>query len=684
MDHNTTNNSDTYASVFGRSISPNEDGKATEKLLSHSPSTHHSASVHRLPSAQYSPSPSPSTSNGLDEGSETPFRSRNDHDKFIYYDLRQSARSGRTAFVTWLDVDDSGNYDPSGRASCEKAKTKQRRQIQPLGRQNGADPRDGDEGEEGTQNRTVQLSVLAARQRGCSMVVSLKLANPDSIALMQKIPQNWPGMYHNILSDEYIENQVREIINDQSSPSKPYPFRDRSNPRMPEESRSSAVAPYLKDPADIAADLTNHPAARGCAACHALNLVCPLLEDGSAWPCHFCTEDNSDCTLITPPAKKRVCEECLRKRLACSYREEESDPSKPCRQCTLSGIAPCIAGPDLTAMIERKSYERAAIIAKEKENAEPRRYVTCTACRTNKSRCSLKKMVNCPPCASCKREGILCTFLALPMKEKRPQTPIKQEGINAAAQQVLALDKKIPANAKIIHTALCHPVAFLVLQNTCHWCSNPSYGILGLGWVDVTVSPSANGLEYNELYGGHIHEGQERSRICTDCCMSRIAILNCSEHELRPLDGIQTHKDTASGELPTSSDMELDAIEVDAAFDRLLSNSVLPTDRWCHLCPSLALFQCCTPQAESKWGEPLDPMSDEAEGCGLFLCEPCAVTLMDEGTLDGVLERMGEEDEEERWGLGPRADAEFLSSTDNLLMKTVVEQLGVEEEVELG
>jgi hypothetical protein len=158
--------------------------------------------------------------------------------------------------------------------------------------------------------------------------------------------------------------------------------------------------------------------------------------------------------------------------------------------------------------------------------------------------------------------------------------------------------------------------------------------------------------------------------------MERVRIVGCPQHELRPLDGyISRPLQTTTG-LLSSSEMDLDAIDVEAAFGRLMAHSILPSDKWCALCPSLALYQCCTPQETDMWGEVVDPNSDEAGGCGLLLCEDCAVVFNEEEDLELVINAMFEDVDGEHWGVGARADAEFLRK-EGLLIGKVCD--GVEE-----
>ncbi|KAF2433104.1 hypothetical protein EJ08DRAFT_89113 [Tothia fuscella] len=597
------------------------------------------------------------------------------------YDLRQTVRVGRAAVFTWLDADESGDYDPSNRKSSKKGKSAR---LVPMTRHTALGT-EADEGEEAAfEIRVVQLSSHAARQRGCSAVVSFKIKRSDIKELTERIPQNWPGEYYNILSDEYIEQQSREILKAHLSSYKPYCLRNRSDPMLLADDENDEDSPTdtgIADPLGDEVDLSNHPVARGCAECRKFQLQCTLIDEGQKWPCTTCKEDSSDCTLLTP-ARKAACDHCRRNGMArsCSY-IASSDFTKPCDQCEASR-SPCVAAPDPTALRERNTYER---IDQEKRlnAARKRRYIQCTECRTRRVTCSLKKKTDVPPCSFCDQNGVECTFLPL---RKASSKKSSKSSKASDSQQSVAENAQIAPSVKTIYTSLCHPISFLMMPEECHWCANPAYGILGLGWVDPLVLPSDDNLQYTELRDGHRAQGSEPSRMCIDCCISRIAIINCPEHELRPVDGIRTRDGSPSNGLPSSDDLDLDDFDFQASFSRLMTNTVLPTDRWCHICPNVALYQCCTPQEEDKFGDPWDPMSDEAQGCGLFLCEACAMTLNEEGSLDAVIDRIQEAQnggpEQDKWFMGQRADAEFFTTTDNLLMRKVTEGLVDEMDVD--
>jgi hypothetical protein len=596
-----------------------------------------------------------------------------------YHNLRPGARDGKTCFLTWWDADDSGNYDPALEGKQDKGKKKIR-----------LVPHQSTSGEEVVSDtlpenkRRLEQFGLASRQRGCAFTLTFPYSalGEQGKALVNKIKDHWPAKYHNTLSDEYIAQQVKEMT--QLAKNNPYMLRSRIDTDSKEKKITANEAPdeCIMDPAGIEADLSYHPVARGCVGCRTFDVPCSLLDNESTWPCEACQEDSCDCELIIPPLKKSTCEQCRRKRLRCSYSYENSDTGKPCSHCE-SSRSPCIAAPAPGAIRERVRYDRDYSSRKNFDYKE-RRYVTCTACRADKLDCELRKKTDEPPCLSCISRGLSCTFQDVARRKKKaarvkPKMEAKLE--IERKEQLLKAQGRFPENVIYIKTSFCHPISFLDRdREKCHWCTNQSYGILGLGWVDVLVQPSENGLEYHEISGGHYGNGQQTSRICVICTMQRVRIVGCPEHEMRPLDGYAPRCDQNTDGFLRSDQMDLDALDVEAAFDRLMARSVLPSDRWCCLCPSLALYQCCTPQETDMWGEAIDPSSDDAEGCGLLLCEDCTVVLNEEEDLEAVIDAMTNDVECEHWGMGARADAEFLRK-EGLLIGKVCE--GVDE-MELG
>ena len=119
----------------------------------------------------------------------------------------------------------------------------------------------------------------------------------------------------------------------------------------------------------------------------------------------------------------------------------------------------------------------------------------------------------------------------------------------------------------------------------------------------------------------------------------------CQQHEMRPM--------------PDAGEAALD---LNAAFAELMDPQSMSADRpnWCSVCCSLATYECRAAQASGD------------EGCGLVLCEHCAVTLA--GGYDGDLQNMlaeAKDEASEQRPLGLRADWELLKQ-DGLLVRYVM------------
>ncbi|KAI9708643.1 MAG: hypothetical protein M1820_003861 [Bogoriella megaspora] len=217
---------------------------------------------------------------------------------------------------------------------------------------------------------------------------------------------------------------------------------------------------------------------------------------------------------------------------------------------------------------------------------------------------------------------------------------------------------------QVITTSLCHPIRFGYDEEDehdgpCHWCTKPQHGILGYGVkTDVHVIEWSPG-NYEELFGGHREDNQEQSRICSGCTLARMRICLCDYHDIKPLPS-----------LPKA------ALDHQEAFNAMLEGRTMsqgshPVEyRWCSVCPQLAVFECMTQQSRSVTGEEIPPKGKAEFGCGLLLCDACAMDLTQkyEGDLQQMLNRIG--NDEEKRPLGLRADVEFLRS-DGMLARAI-------------
>ena len=91
---------------------------------------------------------------------------------------------------------------------------------------------------------------------------------------------------------------------------------------------------------------------------------------------------------------------------------------------------------------------------------------------------------------------------------------------------------------------------------------------------------------------------------------------------------------------------------------------------WCAVCPTPASYRCCKPD-DGEFGGACKDGEDVEVGCGLRLCENCAITLVHEcdGDLTTLIRKLKKEDAD---GLGLRADAEFLLPEGELLRQICI------------
>lgn len=622
----------------------------------------------------------------------------------IEYNLRPSARVGRQAFVTWVDDDNTGDYDPA----AEKAQERKRfKRFVPKSRQETSAMYDDED--RLFYERVDRLSYAAARQNGISFVFTFKFASDAGKMLVNNISDNWPDTTWNVLSDEYVEMVITPEIRgdsiDQVERQRPWNLRHKpagdllhaqNASHLPGKSVFNHYLPIISDPADIEVDLFGHPEARGCVQCRQYRLPCTLIEEHGTWPCFSCIEaGEEDCKLLTTPTQKQNCHECQRKKLHCSY-YDGSDASSPCLQCQKSN-APCAAAPAPDGIRKRISYDRNDDDFKEPVR-DCRPFVTCTACRTARgARCSLKSLYEYPPCNSCKKAGIKCIFDPVPTtsraKGKKKQTrhewirtpePNSEGEIPASVHGLEGVPdlKNVPHNARIFKTMLHHPIKFLYQpenevdkkNHPCHFCNGKdfqcAYSILGIGQRYILVQPmDAKKLYYREMkvlraqnshYANDLPfnpKGKDRAQLmCLQCTLKRVYVVACQGHEMRPLETLPLIN---SPDAPGMVEIDARKFDVGPLYNRLYHKGLgpLPKDMWCSLCISPAIYRCCAPQDADMWGEAIDPPVPgkkrrphdslaamgvkQGDGCGLLLCDECYLTMMEcNGEVDGVIDEL--------------------------------------------
>ena len=372
-----------------------------------------------------------------------------------------------------------------------------------------------------------------------------------------------------------------------------------------------------------------HPAARGCKACFALGYPCPLLEEGSKYPCAICVEDDIECELILEPQEKTRCSTCTKKRVVCSF---VTDPTMrgPCNYCNANGQR-CVAGPKGGRTRTGPAYD-AIDLASEPPLELGRAYVTCTECRKAKKWCSLKDKRAKPPCLHCHTAGIDCTFQSLSTSAVNRKVARRPKFKAHDVPKIKNNLKIIPSKSAVvtITTQLAHPIHFNHQPGQdesvdCHWCEDLVYGLLGLGEIQVRVIDSVDNQGLIEMSSGHTAAGHASSKMCDKCTLNRLMIAGCRTHQLEPIKGMHTGQYSITDVI----DHMMPGLSASAPFE------------WCSLCVEPATFKCGTLTAIEDAQKPAGGNATR-KGCGLALCEACAVGLVGEhkGNLEALIDAL--------------------------------------------
>ena len=141
--------------------------------------------------------------------------------------------------------------------------------------------------------------------------------------------------------------------------------------------------------------------------------------------------------------------------------------------------------------------------------------------------------------------------------------------------------------------------------------------------------------------------------MCEFCTTERLKITACNNHEIEPIEGMDPEK-----------------FDHKAAVEWMMPGTAsLAPFAWCSVCPSPAFFSCCTKPDIDLDGQDADLYLRNQKGCGLVLCESCAVTLVSEheGKLDKLINSLENDDGDGIFRI--RADASFLHSKGELLRR---------------
>ena len=577
------------------------------------------------------------------------------------YELRPRRRTDLLFDAAWIDQDQSGNYDPDANADLPSTHQRHHRCL-------GDEAEEARRGERKRRRLEAKEACIRRDHVGCPGVVTIKV---KSDALKQRVASwstNWPPGACDLetphLGIFYLPNPTSE------------------------KHRSAKKSTTKNQPRP---SLVGQIEARGCWGCVDLGGLCSLISDFPAWPCETCASDGHECELVTLPERKLPCERCKSRKLLCPYNYLEGH-TQPCRPCQNAG-ARCIAGPAengirLRISLDRDWNEYPAPKVKPRKSLPQ----ACLRCEEAGKDCSLLNGQDSSyGCIICEIEGVPCDAAtgataashkkeeitsrpkkgdAASHKEKEQDTKSKNstrhnEGNRAKKRpiekasddelEILAHKKKkkhiskpsLPKGStrREIVTKLCHPITFGDESNesdiSCDFCTTASYAVFGLGQKRVSVVDSGPTKPFTEISGGHTEAGESHTHICSDCTMRRFCILTCQDHDLVPFRSAESA-----------------IMNINDALERLLENKPDSSDVWCSLCPALALYGCTTASAIDD------------KGCGLVLCETCAVEMT--GRYDYDLMKMLEEANDEVTDSRPfgyRADLELMKPGDGPLAR---------------
>ncbi|KAH9875482.1 hypothetical protein J1614_004303 [Plenodomus biglobosus] len=212
-------------------------------------------------------------------------------------------------------------------------------------------------------------------------------------------------------------------------------------------------------------------------------------------------------------------------------------------------------------------------------------------------------------------------------------------------------------------TSFAHPIKFNVAAedvSECNFCEMPMFGIIGHFEREVYVIRWYNGRGYTEIGHGHC-EDNGPTKMCGPCACIRLQIMVRPNHEIEQA--------IDSTDMPDLDELSGDLISAEPGSEEMFYQ----LQRWCSMCFAVAKFGCATVQPSVCGEEETNEI-----GCGLRLCERCAVRLQDEFGGDvglmashmDTLPKIGVADEGGNLEGRARADVGFLKR-DGLLMTNI-------------
>lgn len=549
------------------------------------------------------------------------------------YDLRSRAKNTTSAISSWIDNDKDDDYLPhqpsrSKRRVASDRETHQRSRPDRQAKSHSTNPRSSLE--EDTEEDAPSSS---------------STATPGDTTGQSKWEELW-------------EPQTKR------DPTKAYHLRARKDTAGSPSNTSNSPN------ADSTLFEEGKSPTKGCLACQELELDCSLVEDRFRYPCDSCRDDECDCIPDPPPIWKRPCEPCKsRRRSQCSYLSPDYDHSQPCFECVQHGFQ-CVAGP-------AKCPPSGGYRPNEPEGTDT---------ETEYEAQDDDPVDSSPETSDRDATG----DSRLEKSEGFPQAPVEENSQNTANQESETLVpphatlagsrlplSTIPAfgssssnpygTAYRIRTYYPHPLTLLGRESrqSCHWCSNFAYGIVGLGPRDTEILDFGTGRMI-EIADGHQSEGKELSRMCWYCASERLQIMQCCHYDIAPM----MHEMNPATPFSASAAFQ-NLAQARAALQepssRCYGQPLEEADyQWCSLCQEPAFWSCNSNQTflADAGGRIYQATGPIDIGCGLFLCDYCARQVK---RFNGDLDRAvawGKQDRQNNTEF--RADVDYILKDSNL------------------
>lgn len=556
------------------------------------------------------------------------------------YDFRIAIREKNHVPTTYLDQDESGTFDPAYKKPSKcipiTKKKREREQIDDV-----------------IPKRIKINTWQGGRWVGRQLPMVLKFTSQHARATLQGFGPS-PDSSLDDWPQRSLDSEDNSPIDWPNPQARPYSLRERRRCGLSDSTNTAG-----DDDLQLEDITLGYPAYRGCKACFEWGFRCPLLDEGSKYPCAECATDNIECELIVEPAVKRTCEGCRSRRQQCSYREQGGDHTEPCQQCAKTSRK-CVAGPASGRTRTGPSLDQGD---PPKQRSQPRRLkADCAQCLPVKKRCLQKNQREQPECSHRYNGGTTCKVGSL-----EPQVTTSYKGkekeheicSHKRTKPAAAVESTVYDRCLTITTKLAHPIQFNYAYDgddegvaPCHWCEDAVYGILGLGEVDVEVVDNGDGQGFTEIANGHAGK-YGHSRMCEFCTTDRLKITACKNHDMQLIEGMDPEK-----------------FDYGSVMEWMMPGMAsLAPFAWCSICPSPAFFCCSTKPDIDVDGQEEDLYLGDQKGCGLLLCESCAFSLINEheGKLDKLIDSL--EHDRGDGGFQVRADANFLHSDGELLRR---------------